>query len=247
MKKPMIKIVYAYENKEDYIIRKEMIDYLNNRIDDILEKLKKNFYLIELPEAIVYTTYDLATNIFSDNRIPAFTRNGVIYIEPLEVYWLNYYEKLFKKKEFITSYYKNSIKEEILTILTHEMTHDSELFVDMPWDSDIWFEEGFCFYMPRKYLLSEAQYEEVVKIEKEKIINSKLKIGDESISMFGADSYDKESNLTLELLYAQAFLTVNQIMSYYKDDLIEPFKLYHEWFNEGMKEPLIRKFKHCFK
>lgn len=76
---------------------------------------------------------------------------------------LNKWRKLFlgqlEKRDLPTvhHFYENFSENHLLIIMAHELTHHIDLFPDEfdEREDSIWFEEGMCFYLPRKTLLSE--------------------------------------------------------------------------------------------
>ena len=53
----------------------------------------------------------------------------------------------------------------------------------------IWFEEGMCDYLARKYILSETEFMEIVNAEAQMIVLFKDKYGHHSLDEFGGESY----------------------------------------------------------
>lgn len=66
-------------------------------------------------------------------------------------------------------FYESYSENQVFIILAHELTHHSDLFLDEFDDEredSIWFEEGMCFYLPRKILLSEKEFNEITNAER---------------------------------------------------------------------------------
>lgn len=64
--------------------------------------------------------------------------------------------------------YEQYSENQVFFILAHELTPHSNLFVDEFDDEredDIWFEEGMCFYLPRKILLNEMEFNKITNAE----------------------------------------------------------------------------------
>lgn len=242
-----MKQIGAFETKEEYENCQPIIERFNERLKDYQAELEKNFALKDLPKAIIWTSEELATTVFSSTPIPAFTRKDLIYISHELPKWRNLFLRQLegKKNARIEAFYKTMSENHLLTIVGHELTHHSDLFVD-EFDDErqdaIWFEEGMCDYLSRKFLLSEEEMNEITSIELELIEMFKDKYGNHSLEEFGVASY--EGSLTSIMFdYWRSFHAVKYLVEEKANHSItRVFNDYHTWHNDGRKKTLMEYF-----
>ncbi|RWZ58621.1 hypothetical protein EQV77_06550 [Halobacillus fulvus] len=238
-----MKHIYAFENKEEYEQHAGVIDKFREQLEDYQKHLEEKFELHDLPRGIVWTSTDLATNTFSELPIPAFTNKDMIYISPDLLSW----RKLFldqlenERNTYIEKYYRSLSEKHLFTIVGHELTHHSDLFVDEFDDireDSIWFEEGMCDYLSRKYILNDAEFKEIVKVETELIEMFKGKYGRHGLDEFGHASY--QGSLTSIMFdYWRSFLAIRFLVEErFEDNIQTLFEEYHEWNRTGRKVAL---------
>ncbi|WP_102027775.1 hypothetical protein [Salirhabdus sp. Marseille-P4669] len=242
-----MKQIYAFETKEEYEKYQNLIERFNERIKEYQLILEKNFELKNLPKAIVWTSEELATTVFSNIPIPAFTNKDIIYFSPDLSKWRSLFIKQLDgiKNDKIEKFYANMSENQLFTIVGHEITHHSELFVDEFDDEredSIWFEEGMCDYLSRKFILSEREFNEIANVEIELVDLFKDKYGSHSLDDFGNASY--QGSLTSIMFdYWRSFLTVKYLVEEKAYDIGHIFKEYHIWHNEGRKKSLTEFFE----
>src|SRR5699024_5545855 len=149
------------------------------------------------------------------------------------------------KNPKIEKFYEEMSEKQLLAILGHELTHHSDLFVDEFGDDredGIWFEEGMCEYLSRKFILSEDDFNQITNVESEMYAMFKSKYGAHSLDDFGSASY--QGSLTSIMFdYWRSFLAVKYLVEEKADNNIEHiFNEYHTWHNQGRNEPLIKYF-----
>lgn len=239
-----MKQIYAFESEADYGKYQGTIERFQNRLVAYQQELERNYALNDLPKAIVWTTGELATTIFSEIPIPAFTNKDIMYISPDIKYWRNLFVQQLEGKEnpSIKTFYENLSEDHIFTIVGHELMHHSDLFVgefdDDDWEDSIWFEEGMCEYLPRKLILNEVAFNKIANVESELVKMFKNTYGHHSIDAFGEASY--HGNLTSIMFdYWRSFLAVKYLVEEQANhDVKQVFKAYQEWHTNGRKEPL---------
>ncbi|MCP3030789.1 hypothetical protein LF817_05485 [Halobacillus sp. A1] len=243
-----MKQIFAFENKKDYEKNQATVENFYEKLKNYQIFLEVKYALKNKPKAIVWTSQELATTVFSQIPIPAFTNKNLIYFSPELTQW----RKLFLQQleghlhTKIESFYENLSENHILSILGHELTHHSDLFVD-EFDEErvdsIWFEEGMCDYISRKNILDEKEYSEITNVETELVEIFKHKYGAHSLDEFGQESY--QSNLTSIMFdYWRSFLAVKHLVEVRaNNDIMEIFNQYHQWHREGRKVPLMDHFK----
>lgn len=243
-----MKQVFAFETKEDYEKYQGLIERFNQKLKDYQLILEKHFELKDLPKGIVWTSEALATNVFSDIPIPAFTNKDIIYFSPELSNWRILFMKQLEGKENpeIERFYNNMSEKQLFTILGHELTHHSDLFLD-EFDDEredgIWFEEGMCDYISRKYILNKDEFSDIANIEQQLVAIFKGKYGNHSLDQFGNASY--QGSLTSIMFdYWRSFLAIKYLVEEKaNNDIKHIFNEYHNWHNEGRKKPLMEYFE----
>lgn len=243
-----MKHIYAFETKREYEKYEELITTFEQNLKEYQLILEKDFELNDLPKGIVWTSQELAINVFSDVPIPAFTNKDTIYISPDLRAWKKLFIQQLDGKSFfhIQHFYEKLSENHILTILGHELTHHSDLFLDEFGDEregSIWFEEGMCEYLPRKYLLTEKEFDEISTIEKELVDIFTKEYGNRSIDEFGSNSYTASLS-SIMFDYWRSFLSVKCLVeNRYQNNIKAVFEAYHQWDKEGRKLSLAEYFR----
>lgn len=239
--------IYAFEKKEDFSNYECIIERFSHQLKAYQLELEKNYALRELPKGIVWTSKELATNIFSEVPIPAFTNKDLIYFSPDLTSWRRLFIEQLEGRNNpeIKEFYENISENHIFTILGHELTHHSDLFVD-DFDDEreggIWFEEGMCEYLPRKMILDEVEFNEIANVESTMVEMFKDKYGNHSLDEFGVSSY--QGSLTSIMFdYWRSFLAIKYLVEEMANhDIKQVFDEYHKWHNDGRKKTLLEHF-----
>ena len=138
--------------------------------------LKNELAVCDLPQAVIWSSFNAATQIIRESAVPAYTNNRRMVMTPdlavwkeLYLYQLMDYE-CSQQTQAIESHYHSLSENFLLQIVGHELAHWSEHFLDDfdGYDSYIWFEEGMVEYISRKYFLTEEEF------QAEKICNQSL-------------------------------------------------------------------------
>ncbi|WP_404456522.1 hypothetical protein [Oceanobacillus kapialis] len=242
-----MKHIYAFEKKEDYEKYQSIIERFRKRLIEFQQILEKDFALRELPKGIVWTSVELATTTFSDVPIPAFTNRDLIYISPDLSSWRELFISQLEGRSNtkIEDFYENLSEDHIFTIVGHELMHHSDFFLedfDEEREDGIWFEEGMCEYLPRKFLLDEDEFTSISVVEEELVDMFKAKYGDHSLEAFGSTSY--QGSLTSIMFdYWRSFLAIKYLVEdRANDDMKQVFREYHRWHEEGRKVTLLEHF-----
>ena len=243
-----MRYIYAFESKEDYIKYQGIIERFSVKLEKYQKVMVEDFELIEPPKGIVWTTGELATTVFSDIPIPAYTNKDLIYMSPDLETWRELLVKQLDGKEIrnVQKYYESYSENQLFIILAHELTHHSDLFLDEFEDereNSIWFEEGMCFYLPRKIMLSEKDFNDITHIETELVEVFKDEYGNHSIENFGSSSY-QGSLPSIMFDYWRSYLAVKFLVEVRaNNDIKQVFNEYHRWDREGRKVPLTEYFQ----
>ncbi len=141
----------------------------------------------------------------------------------------------------IRAYYETAFSQNhILQILGHEFVHHSDLFLE-DFASDrgtgIWFEEGMCEYISRKYFLTQLELESLAHI------NSLLvtQYGFFSLESFGEATY-QEDYASIFVGYWRSYLAVQELVDRYSGDVLAVFREYHRWAQSGSPKTLAEWF-----
>lgn len=221
---------------------------MESKVNEVSARVRKKYALKDLPKGIIWTSEELATKVFSNVPIPAFTNKDFIYISPDLTSWRKLFISQLEGRNYpkVKKFYENISENHIFTILGHELTHHSDLFVDEfddERDGSIWFEEGMCEYLPRKIILDDEEFNEISKVELEMIEIFKDKYGNHSLDEFGKASY--QGSLTSIMFdYWRSFLAVKYLVEVYaNNDVKKVFDEYQKWDKGGRKLPLTKYFK----
>ncbi|KIL50872.1 hypothetical protein KR50_07530 [Jeotgalibacillus campisalis] len=217
------------------------------RLDTYKKFLEKNFKLTSCPKGVIWTSSELATKLFSSLPIPAYAREDFIYISPDLNAWQDLMVRQLEDKELpeVRAYYEQFGEDELFEILAHELTHYIDLFVDEFDDErtdSIWFEEGMCFYLPRKYGLSKKSFEKITEIEGRLAKAFSEQYDDRSLDDFGAGSY-QQSLSGIMFDYWRSYLTVYSLVEKMGGDEQKLFSLYHKWDRTGREMSLTGYFQ----
>lgn len=243
-----MKQIYAFEKIEEYAKYQSIIEGFNKKLKEYQHILEKNYALSEMPKAIMWTSEELATTVLSTIPIPAYTNKDIIYMSPDLLAWRQLFIKQLDGKSLphIEKFYKNYSENHLLTVLAHELTHHSDLFMDEFEDDrgdSIWFEEGMCEYLPRKLLLTKEEFEEITSVETELVEVFKEKYGLRSLDEFGSSSYEGTLS-SIMYDYWRSYLAVKFLVEVRANHDIElVFDEYQKWHKEGRKVPLTEFFE----
>lgn len=237
------KHIYAFEDIEEYKKYQDIIQFFSERLNDYQTVLEEEYDLVDKPEGVIWTLAEIATSIFSDLPIPAFTNKDTIYITPDVKAWRKLFIQQMDGKDLplIQRFYEQLSENHILTILGHELTHHSDLFLD-EFEDDIWFEEGMCEYLPRKLLLTKNEFETISAIEKELVdVFTEVYCG-RSLDDFGNNSYTASLS-SIMFDYWRSFLYIKYLVEdRYEHDIKAVFEEYHRWDREGRMLSLMEYF-----
>ena len=243
-----MKQIFAFEKSEDYASFGPIIERLSKKLGQYQHILEEKYALSTMPKGIVWTTEELATTVLSTVPIPAYTNKDIIYISPDLHSWRSLLIKQLEGQNLpeIIDFYENYSESYLLTILAHELTRHSDLFIDEFDDAredGIWFEEGMCNYLARKTLLNEKEFDEIAEVESQLVGIFKDKYGNHSLDEFDSESY-KGSLTSVMYDYWRSFLTVKLLVEVRSNgDVATVFKQYHQWHNEGRIVPLTQYFE----
>lgn len=243
-----MKHIYAFERKEEYSKYQDVIQRFGEKLSEYRIILEQQYGLTELPKGILWTSEELATKVFSNIPIPAYTNKDLIYMSPDVESWRKLLLRQLDEKKLpdVQKFYESYSENQVFIILAHELTHHSDLFLDEFEDereNGIWFEEGMCFYLPRKLLLSEQEFNEITNVEFQLFEAFKDKYGKHSLEDFGSGSY-QDSLSSIMFDYWRSYLSVKYLVEVRANNNVKQvFDTYHKWDSEGRKVPLTEYFE----
>ncbi len=145
---------------------------------------------VEEPRGIVFHDLASATTVFSEFVLPAWTNQALIHLDPVIDDWKQIYLSALSPgmpgptQTLVADYYQSLDALDIATIGAHELTHHLRRFSDTP-EQAAWFEEGFCFYAPRKRLLPPARLSQLQHVENALIQAHEARLGGRPVWQFG--------------------------------------------------------------
>ncbi|CEN87974.1 hypothetical protein [Paraclostridium sordellii] len=239
--------VFAFEKIGQAEKYKNTIDNVLVKIESYLKILEQEYNLIDYPRAIVWTSKELATTVFSNVPIPAYTNERFICISPEISTWKKIYKDLHKgvDNKNVASYHNNITTSLITQLLGHEFTHHIDLFIDDFDDvrhNGIWFEEGMCEYLSRKYLLTDEEFRYISQIEWGYIMYYKNIFKNSSIEKFGIGSYSNRMEKIMYEYYRSFHIVKKLVEVVGNDNPKKIFELYKNWDLEGRKTTLSEYF-----
>ena len=192
---------------------------------------------VDEPRGIVFHDLASATTVFSDYVLPAWTNLSLIHLDPVIDDWKQIYLSALAPdmpgptQALVAEYYQSLDALDIATIGAHELTHHLHRFSDTP-EQAAWFEEGFCFYAPRKHLLPAARLSQLQQVEKALIEAHEGRLGGHPVWQFGFGYTG--GNFTDALFdYWRAIHTVSHLgESYVHGDVKRLLTLFDHWKNQ---------------
>lgn len=228
-----MKQIFAIETNEQLPDLETTGNRLFLKLKAYKDKLHNEYGLTETPAAVLWTTAELATDTFSKIPIPAFTSRNIIIMSPDMEEWKRLFQIQLEDKNLpdVQSFYESLSENHILVIVAHELTHHIDLFPDEfeDYGDSIWFEEGMCFYLPRKLLLTETECTKITEVEERLVHEFEHKYGQHDLEEFGSGSYE-DSLTSIMYDYWRSYLRVKHLVEVSaKGDVHTVFRWYNEW------------------
>lgn len=228
-----MKHIYAVKTEADLQKLQTFARKIQSRLDNYLQFLEKNYQVTDLPRCVLWTDCDTATHLIQDIPVPAYTNDyRTVFCPDLETWREIYLHQLDAgDDEVIRKFYEEKLTENhILQILGHEFVHHSAWFSDEDSnrESGIWFEEGMCEYISRRYFLTKSEFEESI------LINQKLtdymhdRYGETSLEAFGTAVYQGDY-AGIFYGYWRSFLAVKALVDSHCGDVSAVLKEYRDW------------------
>lgn len=242
-----MKHIYAVKDHNELHFLQNFVQSIEPRLSVFLDHLQKTYAVTDLPRCILWTDSETATHLISDIPLPAYTNDyRTVFCPDIKV-WQNIYLRQLDNASLPTvrDYYENKLTQNhILQILGHEFVHHSHLFLD-DFDCDhecgIWFEEGLCEYISRKFFLTEQEFLEASKINALLVNSFCKKYGTHPLDDFGRSTY-KNDYASIFFEYWRSYLAVESLVNAHNGDIHALFRSYHVWSNSHSPLPLTQWF-----
>lgn len=243
-----MKHIYAVQTEAAFKRYQEFVCRIQPQFTKYLFFLRETCQVTDLPRAILWTDAETATQLISDIPVPAYTNDFRTVFCPDPDTWREIYLHRLDGAEIeeVRRYYETKLTgNHILQILGHEFVHHSNLFLDgfdSDYESGIWFEEGMCEYISRKYFLSDAQFEEEAHINTLLVEAFRERYGKHSLEEFGAATY-QEDYASIFYEYWRSFLAVKEIVERFDGDILAVFREYQKWYHSHDEKTLSEWFQ----
>ncbi|VXB15953.1 conserved hypothetical protein [Bacillus sp. 349Y] len=185
------------------------------------------------PRGIIFHDLPSATQLYSTVPLPAYTSRDLIHITPLVDTWKGIYLSTTNGVEVAETYYSALALDDVAVIAAHELTHHVDFFHTDSEELDeenMWFEEGLCFYIPRKVMLSEEKFNAVMNVEACLIDQYKEEYGHYTLDRFGACHGEGTDYSAAFYVYWRSTFVVDALIKRYCDQRVERMiDCYREW------------------
>ena len=240
--------LYLVKDENQLVAFRDFVAKNAAKLQDYLAFLKDEFAVYDLPQAIIWSDFDSATQIIREIPVPAYTNDKRMVMTPELPVWKDLYLLQLENYETshqtraIESHYKSLSGNSLLQIVGHELAHWSEHFSD---DFDgygayIWFEEGMAEYISRKYFFTDEEFRAEKACNQSLVKLFQKKHGWHSLNDFGTSTYQGDyASIFYE--YWRSFLTVDKLVENL-GSVQAVFNSYHHWENTDKTLPLLDWF-----
>lgn len=240
-----MKYVYAVSEQSELLQYQAFVAQHERRLHEYLKFLDVAYLVKDLPKAIVWTSEETATALLSNIPLPGYTNEfRTVFCPDIDTWREIYLHQLddTENKE-VRRYYETGLTENhILQILGHEFVHHSDLFIDEAYEKAMWFEEGMCEYISRRYFLTEEQFQTEARINALLVQHFEQRHGPRKLEDFCADTYTG-TYAGIFCAYWRSFLAVNSIVQRFGGDVMAVFREYRRWFDTSPSLPLSQWFR----
>ena len=240
--------LYLVKDENQLVAFRDFVAKNAAKLQDYLVFLKDEFAVYDLPQAIIWSDFDSATQIIREIPVPAYTNDKRMVMTPELPVWKDLYLLQLENYETshqtraIESHYKSLSGNSLLQIVGHELAHWSEHFLD---DFDgygayIWFEEGMAEYISRKYFFTDEEFRAEKAYNQSLVKLFQKKHGWHSLNDFGTSTY-QGNYASIFYEYWRSFLTVDKLVENL-GSVQAVFNSYHHWENTDKTLPLLDWF-----
>ena len=240
--------LYLVKDENQLVAFRDFVAKNAAKLQDYLVFLKDEFAVYDLPQAIIWSDFDSATQIIREIPVPTYTNDKRMVMTPELPVWKDLYLLQLENYETshqtraIESHYKSLSGNSLLQIVGHELAHWSEHFLD---DFDgygayIWFEEGMAEYISRKYFFTDEEFRAEKACNQSLVKLFQKKHGWHSLNDFGTSTY-QGNYASIFYEYWRSFLTVDRLVENL-GSVQAVFNSYHHWENTDKTLPLLDWF-----
>ena len=240
--------LYLVKDENQLVAFRDFVAKNAAKLQDYLVFLKDEFAVYDLPQAIIWSDFDSATQIIREIPVPTYTNDKRMVMTPELPVWKDLYLLQLENYETshqtraIESHYKSLSGNSLLQIVGHELAHWSEHFLD---DFDgygayIWFEEGMAEYISRKYFFTAEEFRAEKAYNQSLVKLFQKKHGWHSLNDFGTSTY-QGNYASIFYEYWRSFLTVDRLVENL-GSVQAVFDSYHRWANTDKILPLLDWF-----
>lgn len=240
--------LYLVKDENQLVAFRDFVAKNAAKLQDYLVFLKDEFAVYDLPQAIIWSDFDSATQIIREIPVPTYTNDKRMVMTPELPVWKDLYLLQLENYETshqtraIESHYKSLSGNSLLQIVGHELAHWSEHFLD---DFDgygayIWFEEGMAEYISRKYFFTDEEFRAEKAYNQSLVKLFQKKHGWHSLNDFGTSTY-QGNYASIFYEYWRSFLTVDRLVENL-GSVQAVFNSYHHWENTDKTLPLLDWF-----
>ncbi len=240
--------LYLVKDENQLAAFRDFVAKNSAKLQDYLAFLKDEFAVYDLPQAIIWSDFDSATQIIREIPVPAYTNDRRMVMTPELTVWKDLYLLQLENYETshqtqaIANHYQSLSEKSILQIVGHELAHWSEHFLD---DFDgygayIWFEEGMVEYISRKYFFTDEEFQTEKACNQSLVELFQKKHGWHSLNDFGTSTY-QGNYASIFYEYWRSFLTVDKLVENL-GSVQAVSDSYRHWANTDKTLPLLDWF-----
>ena len=239
---------YLVKDENQFAAFQDFVAKNSAKLQDYLTFLKDEFAVYDLPQAIIWSDFDSATQIIREIPVPAYTNDRRMVMTPELTVWKDLYLLQLEnydtshQTQAIANHYQSLSEKSLLQIVGHELAHWSEHFLD---DFDgygayIWFEEGMAEYISRKYFFTAEEFRAEKACNQSLVELFQKKHDWHSLNDFGTSTY-QGNYASIFYEYWRSFLTVDKLVENL-GSVQAVFNSYHRWANTDKTLTLLDWF-----
>ena len=240
--------LYLVKDENQLVAFRDFVSKNAAKLQDYLAFLKDKFAVYDLPQAIIWSDFDSATQIIREIPVPAYTNDRRMVMTPELTVWKDLYLLQLENYESshqtqaIANHYQSLSGNSLLQIVGHELAHWSEHFFD---DFDgygayIWVEEGMAEYISRKYFFTNEEFRVEKACNQSLVELFQKKHGWHSLNDFGTSTY-QGNYASIFYEYWRSFLTVDKLVENL-GSVQAVIDSYHRWASTDKTLPLLDWF-----
>ena len=240
--------LYLVKDESQLAAFRDFVAKNSAKLQAYLTFLKDEFAVYDLPQAIIWSDFDSATQIIREIPVPAYTNDRRMVMTPELTVWKDLYLLQLENYETshqtqaIANHYQSLSENSLLQIVGHELAHWSEHFLDDfdGYDSYIWFEEGMVEYISRKYFFTDEEFRVEKACNQSLVELFQKKHGWHSLNDFGTSTY-QGNYASIFYEYWRSFLTVDKLVENL-GSVQAVSDSYRHWANTDKTLPLLDWF-----